>query len=123
MDSSLGMIRIVEIPEGEAPEFVRKGWLGIEIPCLFYLTPEDSAGKSFGVLSNKPITIPGERYVVLQLDALLALQEQNKDSEVSNWWSEHGFPKSELAMFSFSASEIYVMKSVISLKDFLDLIR
>jgi len=79
-------IRIIATPPGEAPESVRRSWVGLELPL-----PRGDPGwprklSAVGVLSNQT----GEAvrgYVVDGKVALLALEFH--DSAAARWWREN----------------------------------
>lgn len=48
-DAPCGRIRIVRRPQGEAPEWVRDAWIGIELPLL---NPEVVTAETYGVLTG-----------------------------------------------------------------------
>lgn len=91
-----GRIRIIQRPEGEAPEWVRDAWIGLELPLLH---PEPITTPGVGVLSG-PKTWLGwmirrftgrfERftgYLVDANDAVLRLEKRNPTAAI--WWRTH----------------------------------
>jgi hypothetical protein len=48
-DSYAGLVRVVRRPEGEAPEWVRDAWIGLELPLL---DAEPHTAMTMGVLST-----------------------------------------------------------------------
>jgi hypothetical protein len=91
------VIRIVAVPPGEAPYWVREKWLGLELPVARY--PEARRFYGFGVLSQPrywwaqwlaiwvgraEIT---EGYAVEAAPAIDLLGRSNQ--EAAAWWREH----------------------------------
>jgi hypothetical protein len=91
-------VRIIAIPPGEAPESVRKAWVGLELP----LAPGEGGARfarGFGVLSGPKSTlahitrslngegIPQRGYVVDGQDALEVLTLYAP--EAARWWEEN----------------------------------
>ena len=75
-------IRIISIPQGEAPEWVRKAWIGLEIPII---KEEPQGAQSSEVLSGKFCTRGG--YWVQRDMALNLLGRENP--EALYWWLRH----------------------------------
>ncbi|WHI46103.1 hypothetical protein [Microbulbifer sp. VAAF005] len=89
-------VRIVEVPQGEAPLEIRKSWVGIELP----LAKEGLQNcRTVGVVSG-PKTILGQLwkllsgntqgeigYLVEGCVAINLLNESNPDA--AKWWSEN----------------------------------
>ncbi|MEX0918473.1 MAG: hypothetical protein WDZ85_00675 [Candidatus Paceibacterota bacterium] len=115
LEDYLGVIRVVSTPEGEAPEEVREKWVGVEIPCLYYV--EDTPGAT-GVLTGRFVFDLEKVYVVLQENAISSLEV-----EASKWWKQNGFPSEEGAMFSFCANSIEEVKTVLSRREFVSLLQ
>jgi len=90
-------IRIVRRPDGEAPEWVRDAWIGVEIPLLI-AEPVSTFG--FGVLTGpKNIALdwflgligrakPVAGYVVAADTAVACLMERAPDA--ADWWRTRG---------------------------------
>ena len=86
-------IRIVRRPEGEAPDWVRDAWIGVEIPLL---VPDPVSTFGFGVLSGpKNIVLdwvlgligrarPIAGYVVSAETAVACLME--RAPAAADWW-------------------------------------
>ncbi|MCX6787527.1 MAG: hypothetical protein NTY93_03365 [Candidatus Kaiserbacteria bacterium] len=82
-------IRIIAVPPGQAPEDVRKQWVGVEIPLL----PNQDFRKGFvtrGVLEGKPDRQNMDGYHVNTDAAICALKAKNtKDAEMAvKWWDD-----------------------------------
>ncbi len=112
-----GIIRVERVPSGEAPEDIRKAWVGVEVPCLFW---SDSCASHYPyrVLSRTHLEL-GKRYVVPQKEAILALGRKSRGA--AEWWKKHGFPEEDGARFAFLAGEVVEVKPVLSRREFLDL--
>jgi hypothetical protein len=90
-------IRIVAVPPGEAPLWVRQQWVGLELPLTRYTRLQHALG--FGILSgpsNRFTQIWGvllgraERakgYAVEGAKAVEALESSSPDA--ARWWREH----------------------------------
>ena len=83
--ASAGRIRIIALPPGEAPEYVRRGWVGLELPlALGEAGPRQIT--TVGVLSGRGqettvgYAAPGPTAV-----ALLT----HHDREAAQWWREN----------------------------------
>ena len=72
-------IRIISTPPGQAPEWVRKGWINVEIP----LVEEEGSGHQRGVLGGKPENLGG-----YQVNTIVAIAELKKKSPESAKWFE-----------------------------------
>jgi hypothetical protein len=93
-EASLGRIRIVRRPEGEAPEWVRDAWIGIELPLLHpaaiesrivggVLTmPKTRLGHWLSVLMGRSRVVSG--YLVDANDAVRRLEGRNPTAAI--WW-------------------------------------
>ena len=75
------MIRIINTPPGQAPEWVRKAWVGIELP----IDPPIDGGIQVGVKLGKPENIGG--YHVHSATAFRILEKH--DISAWEWWHEH----------------------------------
>jgi hypothetical protein len=88
-------IRIIAIPPGEAPQWVREQWVGLELP-LAQRSRRARPRRVFGVLSGprgllaRWLAILGGRasresgYAVPVLDAVAVLE--SKSPEAAAWW-------------------------------------
>lgn len=91
-------IRIISTPPGEAPEYIRKAWIGLEIP----IPPQFEGrrrGLGFGVLSG-PKTKLGSLFSMLLgqakredgyiVEALAAVELLERNSwEAADWWRQN----------------------------------
>ena len=77
----MSSIKIISTPPGQAPEQVRKEWIGVEIPFL----EQELAGIQVGVRSGKPENEGG--YQVDTSEAITALRK--KSPEAAKWWEDN----------------------------------
>ena len=87
-NKATGRIRITKMPAGDAPESVRKAWVGLVLPCM----PVAGSVLVHGAL-QAPATDLRERegYIVPQAAALRVLRQHS--SVAYTWWVRHGYPK------------------------------
>ena len=80
----MASIKIVSIPPGQAPESVRKEWIGVVIPLL----PEQEDDViGCGVLDGVP---SNENRGGYQVSARVAVDEVKKKApEAGQWWEEN----------------------------------
>ncbi len=77
----MSSIRIVSIPPGQAPEWVRKEWIGVEIP----LSEQKSDGIQMGIHGGKAENADGH-----QVDTDKAIEAlQKKSPRAAAWWKEN----------------------------------
>jgi len=81
-------IKIIATPPGQAPEEVRREWVGLTIP----LPPQNTDGFQMGVLGGAPKNLGG--YQVLSRDAFGVLL--TKSQPAVRWFVENGFFGSHL---------------------------
>jgi hypothetical protein len=91
----LGMVRIVAVPPGEAPDWVRQKWVGLELPVHSRPRPFRGFGVLTGprtflrslwaILSGQGETIFG--YAIDAAAALAALQRSSP--EAAQWWRDN----------------------------------
>lgn len=74
-------IRIVDTPPGQAPEWVRKEWVGLELP-VEENAPDPKEGIQFGVRGGKPENLGG--YPIRTTDAINTLRK--KSPRAAKWW-------------------------------------
>ena len=79
----MSSIRIVSTPPGQAPDEVRKSWVGLVIP----LPEQDNGGLQMGVRGGKPKQLGG--YQVYTTEALDILRK--KSPEAAEWFEENAF--------------------------------
>lgn len=95
LDDHETYIRIVGLPNGEMPEFVRRAWVGLMLPCYFW--KNNVFGR--GVTARDQKVFKGKVYVVPQVQALGVLGATRP--EVVRWWLSQGYPLSDTATFLF----------------------
>lgn len=78
-------VRIVQVPPGEAPEEIRRAWVGLELPLLRGAA-EPLPAVSVGVLSHQnSAVVPG--YAV---DGRLAMEAlAGRSPEAAAWWQQN----------------------------------
>ena len=79
-------IKIVSVPDGEAPLEVREKWVGLELPVV----PGESYAQQ-GVVSGKPVNPPMDGYLVKAVTAVAILAKSDRDA--ARWWETHFLPK------------------------------
>lgn len=107
-----GRIRIIKLPDGEAPKEIRKAWIGQTLPCspiLGWIRSEH------GVLSKKETP---ERYgfTVPQVAAIKILS--GSDPQAVAYWKSNGFPQLG-QYFVFEESEAVIISGVRKQKIFI----
>jgi hypothetical protein len=96
-------IRIVSIPQGEAPQWVRHAWIGCELPCIL-----DTCG-------HVPVPVVGVHtrsfrgsiagFSVDQRVALEILHQHNPNAAA--WFGDHGYPRAgERFLFKTECCEV-----------------
>ena len=106
-EEATGRIKILKIPDGEAPQWVREAWVGLILACFPYIGIP-SGGLS-GILSGDEVE-SNRRGVIVSQD--LAIAELAKhDKEAADWWLDNGFGKAEEYFFFFE-DEIGIVSGV-----------
>jgi hypothetical protein len=124
---AMRMIQIVKLPDGEAPEEIRKAWIGLKLPCIgvaengrresigFIFGQQDAdciqivAGvlqfgvQEAGTVTGKKLPNRNKLFIVNQFQALQVLEQNN--TEATQWWLRHGFPRAKNAEFLFGGDE------------------
>ena len=108
MKVTMGRIRVVRVPVGEAPFSVRAAWVGLELPCDPYLG-YPSGGMERGVLSGQESLFNRCGVSVPQEEAIAILEDISP--RAAAWWRNHGFPRGD-ERFGFAADEIEVLSGV-----------
>lgn len=103
-DLHTGRIKIVKVPAGEAPLWVREAWVGVELPCF----PDMGWVPAKGALSGQKIEV-GSGVIVSQDEALKLLGIKNAEAE--RWWRNHGHPN-ENVNFVFREGDIEIVSGV-----------
>ena len=73
-------IRITNTPPGQAPEWVRKAWIGLELPVDESIDAQK--GTQIGARGGKPENSGG--YPIRTEDAISSLRE--KSPKAARWW-------------------------------------
>jgi hypothetical protein len=105
---STGRIRIIKVPDGEAPYEIRQAWLGLTLPCDPFLGLPGS-GLDLGVLSLMPVEENRLGFSVPQEEALAILEKENPGA--ADWWKQQGYPQAE-QRFGFAEEEAEIVKWV-----------
>lgn len=77
-------IRITSMPAGQAPEEIRRAWIGLILPTVGESSPTTS---QIGVLGGPSAPENRGGYEVLVQDAVEALEKAGR-IEASNWWED-----------------------------------
>ncbi|MEQ1542189.1 MAG: hypothetical protein ABL926_08040 [Novosphingobium sp.] len=89
-------IKIIKRPAGEAPEWVRDAWIGLELIAVndapaktlgfgVLSGPKGRLGQLLGIVSGRAVRYEG--FVVRSGQAIACLSAHN--SEAANWWREN----------------------------------
>jgi len=99
-----GFFKIIKPPDGEAPENVRKAWVGMILPFT-----KICEGGSTGIITGKQRNC-GKEILVPQVIAILALESHCP--EAADWWKKSGRPnplKGKDNTFGFLLEEVEVL--------------
>ncbi len=77
-------LKIIGIPPGQAPEWVRKEWMGLELP-IEENAPKPEESIQLGVRGGKPENLGG--YPIRTSDAISALNK--KSPQAAEWWKQN----------------------------------
>lgn len=89
----MAKIKIIKVPPGQAPLWVRQEWVGMELPVAENL-PKDTV--EMGVLGGKPENAGG-----YPVETTVAIRElKKKSSAAAKWWEAH-VPAALLPWLSF----------------------
>lgn len=89
-------IKIIGVPPGQAPEKIRKQWVGLVLP-VEENAPGPEEGIQIGIRGGQPENLGG--YPVRTQDAIELLKE--KSPQTAKWW-ERNFPPSVIPRLVFS---------------------
>ena len=105
--TATGRIKIVRTPAGQAPEKIRRAWIGITLPCEPILG--FSEGIELGAVTRKPVK---KRYCfhVPQVPAIEALEQVAPNA--ANWWRRFGYPRAN-GWFTFGEDEAEIIYGVV----------
>ena len=102
-----GLVTITSVPQGGAPEEVRRAWVGLTLPCF------SIAGVAGLVMSVATGDVRRDKRLVVivpQKEALDLLKKSN--ASAAQWWFDHGFPMATEPYFSFGWDEVSVVSGV-----------
>lgn len=108
---SLSRVRIIRMPRGEAPEWVREKWIGLVLPCVY----KEDASVARGVLTGSIVCYSA--YNISQESALKALE--GVSVEAVNWWHDHGYPTFKDALWCFDSECIQEVDKVPTHEEFI----
>lgn len=95
MSTTGAKIKIIAVPPGGAPEWVRKEWVGLEMPIEV-----PGPGLQMGVKGTAPQNLGGYH---VQFDKAMAVLE-GKSPKAAKWWQEN-------VPFGFTDKDTFVFKS------------
>ncbi len=94
-------VRIVAVPPGEAPEAIRRAWVGLVLPLAGGDDSESSKATGYGVLSRRPAwgilarlwhRLTGRparsRQYIVPVDAAIAILDRTSP-DAAKWWRDH----------------------------------
>jgi hypothetical protein len=97
----MAQIKIIAIPPGEAPEWVRREWVDLVLPIAEKIP---KIAVLSGVLGGKIEDFEGG-YPVKTETAIQLLSEKN--ARAAQWWNDNVFPKRmPLLIFQFSVCKL-----------------
>lgn len=76
-------VRIIAVPTGEAPQWVREAWVGLTLPLL-EADCDCTGADQIGVLGGPPSPEHFDGFAVLFETAVAALEEKNP--KAAQWW-------------------------------------
>ncbi|MFA5996731.1 MAG: hypothetical protein WC790_03365 [Candidatus Paceibacterota bacterium] len=106
-EEATGRIKILKIPDGEAPQWVREAWVGLILACcptLGFLH-----GTTRGALSGKEVSTRKTGVIAPQNQALAVLEQH--DAEAAGWWKARDFPQPGQYFF-FDETDIGIVSGV-----------
>jgi len=112
------LVRITGIPHGEAPEWVRKEWVGLLIEGLSTRQRdafEEAIGlkdntPSVGILSRNTIPLDDLSDKDLETDARIAIERlRDKSPEAARWWDEN-YSTEAIPLFRFNMECFEIMQ-------------
>jgi hypothetical protein len=104
MSDTIRWVRITSVPAGEAPPWVRKAWIGVELPD----TGETLHCGRHGVVTGKKVRSNQDDFIVSSATAIGALRA--KDHMAAQWFEQHA-PVGGWGKFFFNRSEVTVIPS------------
>ena len=114
MNNVTGKIKIVKIPAGEAPEWVRKACVGRVFPCSSIIGFPDNGEPEKGVLTGKVIKYDGKNRYSISVSQKYFIRILNRfNQKAAKWWKLNGFPKpAPDDYFSFGEHEVEIISGV-----------
>ena len=108
-----GLIKIVKVPAGEAPENIRRAWIGLTLPCGSICGyPNQEAER--GVVTREKTQQNRRGFQVSQLLAIAILAKHAPSA--AQWWRSQGYPK-PAEFFHFGADEAEIISGVTQQKN------
>lgn len=106
--TATGRIRIIMTPAGQAPEEIRRAWIGLVLPCEPILGFSDGFAE-YEVVTGKKVP---KRYSfhVPQCPAIETLEQVTP--EAARWWRDRGYPHTD-KWFTFGENEAEIIYGVI----------
>ncbi|MBT6690706.1 hypothetical protein HOB10_00015 [Candidatus Parcubacteria bacterium] len=77
-------IKIISMPAGQAPEWVRQEWVGLELPIMEATAPP---GEQIGALGGTPSSQNLNGYSVDTERAMAILSDKSPDA--AQWWRDN----------------------------------
>ncbi len=105
-NQATGKITVTVLPAGEAPEHVRRAWIGLTLPCY---PISGYAGGDTGVLSGVQLEKNRSGFYVPQTAAIRILEKSRPMA--AQWWRENGYPKRG-ENFQFGEREAKIVSGV-----------
>lgn len=83
--SVVANFEITQVPQGSAPESIRKGWLGVVLPVRQELLEERGGVQTYFDILSGTVKQNHEAVPVHGFDAVFALADLEKEAEVAFW--------------------------------------
>ena len=103
-------IRIIDIPPGQAPEWVRREWVGLELP-IDESAPAPEKRRQIGVEGGKAENLGG--YPINTLVAIKSLRERSP--QAAEWW-ETNIPLELIPRLAFKREVCIIVPGVSTTK-------
>lgn len=115
MKNATGRIRVLKMPAGNAPEWVRRASIGLVFPCYLIMGFPENGEPEKDVITGHSVKYGGynRRSVSVPQQAMLRiLARTNKRAAL--WWRSQGFPRpAPDDCFSFGADEVKIVSGVV----------
>ena len=105
-------IKITGLPGGQAPEVIRRAWIGVEIP-VDESEEQPCTQDTGGILVRGEQPVPKRVYTVFALDAFKALKKHNNGASL--WWAASApqwFREGMHLLFDESACELIETRDI-----------